>query len=382
MSRVKQLYAARLAAGLILTDPAQAEAAAKLDALATALAGARGWLGLAGLGSGRRAVRGAYIWGAVGRGKSMLMDLFFEALTLKDKRRVHFHDFMLETHAFMFEWRKLSQVERRRHSAYVREAGDDPIAPAAKRIADQASVLCFDEFHVTSIADAMILGRLFEFLFDRGVVVVATSNRKPSDLYLNGINRELFLPFVRRLEQDLDVIELKSARDFRLDRLTAAPVYYSPLGPEADAAMDAAFSRLTAGAPPHTEILEAQGRQVHVPAQAVGVARFTFEELCTRPLGAADYLAIARHYHTVLIDHVPQMGADQRNWAARFVTLVDALYESRTKLVMTAAAAPDDLYAAGDQSFEFQRTASRLHEMRSGDYLAAEREDVPDVAAK
>ena len=377
MSRVKQLYAARLAAGLILPDPAQAEAAVKLDALATALAGARGWLGL-----GKRAVRGLYIWGAVGRGKSMLMDLFFEALAIKEKRRVHFHDFMLETHAFIFEWRKLSPAERRKHSAYVREAGDDPIAPAAKRIADQASVLCFDEFHVTSIADAMILGRLFEFLFDHGVVVVATSNRKPSDLYLNGINRELFLPFLRRLEQDLDVIELKSARDFRLDRLSAAPVYYSPLGPEADAAMDAAFARLTAGAPPHTETLEAQGRQVHVPAQAVGVARFTFEELCTRPLGAADYLAIARHYHTVLIDRAPQMGADQRNWAARFVTLIDALYESRTKLVMSAAAAPDDLYVAGDQSFEFQRTASRLHEMRSADYLAAEREDVPDAAAK
>jgi cell division protein ZapE len=373
MSRVKQLYSARLAAGLILTDPAQAEAAMRLDQLATDLAGNRGFLGF-----GRKTVHGLYIWGAVGRGKSMLMDLFFEALSVRKKRRVHFHAFMIETHAFIFDWRKLSHAERRKHPAYVREAGDDPIAPAAKHIADQASVLCFDEFHVTSIADAMILGRLFEQLFDRGVTVVATSNRKPSDLYLNGINRELFLPFVRRLDQELDILELKSARDFRLDRLSAAPVYYSPLGPRADAAMNAAFARLTAGAPAHPETLEAQGRDVHVPKQAMGVARFTFEELCTRPLGAADYLAIARTYHTVLIDHVPQMQADQRNWAARFVTLIDALYESRTKLVMSAAAAPDALYAAGDQSFEFQRTASRLHEMASADYLAAEREEAPD----
>jgi cell division protein ZapE len=377
MSRVKQLYAERLAAGLLLPDPAQAEVVVKLDVLAKALSGARGWLGLGGA-----VPRGLYMWGGVGRGKSMLMDLFFEAVAIREKRRVHFHDFMLETHAFIFEWRKLSPAEKRRHPAHVREAGDDPIAPVAKHVADNASLLCFDEFHVSQIADAMILGRLFEQLFDRGVVVVATSNRKPADLYPNGINRQLFLPFIKRLEQELDVVELKAARDFRLDRLTAAPVYYSPLGPEADAAMDSAFARLTAGAPASAATLDVQGRQLHVPSQSVGVARFSFEELCTRPLGAADYLAIARHYHTVLVDRVPKMAQDQRTWASRFVTLIDALYEDRTKLVMSAEAQPDDLYIAGDQAFEFQRTASRLHEMRSASYLAAEREHKAESQAK
>lgn len=374
MTRVKQLYAQRLAAGLVLPDPAQAEAAAKLDALARALSASRGWFG------GGPKPRGLYIWGAVGRGKSMLMDLFFEAAPVKAKRRVHFHDFMLEAHAFIFEWRKLSPADKRKHPAHVREAGDDPIAPAAKHIADRASLLCFDEFHVNQIADAMILGRLFEQLFDRGVTIVATSNRKPGDLYRDGVNRQLFLPFIKRLEDELDVIELKSARDYRLERLTAAPVYYSPLGKDADAAMNTAFARLTAGATPGPEMLDVQGRRLGVQKQAMGVARFSFEELCTKPLGAADYLTLARHYHTVLLDHVPKMGLDQRTWAARFVTLVDALYESKTKLVMSADAQPDDLYAAGDGAFEFQRTASRLHEMRSADYLAAEREQAAEPA--
>jgi cell division protein ZapE len=219
-------------------------------------------------------------------------------------------------------------------------------------------------------------------LFDRGVTVVATSNRKPSDLYGDGVNRQLFLPFIKRVEDELDVIELKAARDYRLERLTAAPVYYSPLGAEADKAMDAAFARLTAGAQPSPETLDVQGRKVFVPQQAMGVARFSFEDLCTKPLGAADYLTIARHYHTVLINDAPKMNQDQRTWAARFVTLIDALYESKTKLVMSAGAQPDDLYPAGDGAFEFQRTASRLHEMRSADYLASERAHLPEPAAK
>jgi cell division protein ZapE len=306
------------------------------------------------------------------------MDLFFEATAVKAKRRVHFHDFMLEAHAFIFEWRKLSPADKRKHPAHVRDAGDDPIAPAARHIANRASLLCFDEFHVNQIADAMILGRLFEQLFDRGVTVVATSNRKPADLYTNGINRQLFLPFIKRLETELDVIELKSARDYRLDRLAAAPVYYAPLGHAADKAMDAAFARLTAGVTPSAETLDVQGRQITAPKQAMGVARFTFDQLCKKPLGAADYLTLARRYPTILVDRVPKMGMDERTWAARFVTLVDALYESKTKLVMSADAQPDDLYAAGDGSFEFQRTASRLHEMRSADYLAAEREQAPE----
>ena len=370
MTRVKQLYAERLSDGRLSPDPAQAEAVERLDALAKALSASRGWFGAG------KPPRGLYIWGAVGRGKSMLMDMFFDAVTLKDKQRTHFHDFMLQTHAFIFDWRKMEPSERRRHPAYVRDAGDDPIAPAAKHIADNARLLCFDEFHVTQIADAMILSRLFEKLFERGVTIVATSNRKPADLYLNGINRELFLPFIRRLEQEVDVIELKSARDYRLERLVAAPVYYSPLGKESDAAMDAAFARLTAGINPAQETLDVQGRKLHVLKQAAGVARFTFDQLCKQPLGAADYLTLARHYATILVDRVPQMNADERTWAARFVTLIDALYESKTKLVISAAAQPDDLYIAGDGSFEFQRTASRLHEMRSADYLAAEREQV------
>ena len=360
MTRVKQLYAERLAAGRIAPDPAQAAAVEKLDQLAKALSASRGWFG------GGTKARGLYIWGAVGRGKSMLMDLFFDAVTLKDKKRIHFHDFMLQTHAFIFEWRKKGE--------------GDPIGPAAKHIADKAKLLCFDEFHVTQIADAMILSRLFEHLFDRGVTVVATSNRKPSELYTNGINRELFLPFIRRLESEVDVIELKAARDFRLERLVAAPVYYAPLGPAADTSMDAAFKRLTDGETPAPETLDVQGRKLQVKQQAAGVARFTFDELCKQPLGAADYLTLARHYPTILLDRVPQMGADERTWAARFVTLIDALYESKTKLLISADAQPDNIYRTGEGAFEFERTASRLHEMRSADYLAAEREQAADPA--
>lgn len=367
MTRVKQLYAERLAAGQIAPDPAQAEAVERLDALARELGAARGWFGA-------RPPRGLYIWGAVGRGKSMLMDLFFEAAPRRDKLRVHFHDFMLETHAFIFAWRRLSPAEKRRHPAYVREAGDDPIAPAARHIAARSSLLCFDEFHVTQIADAMILARLFGQLLDRGVTIVATSNRRPSDLYANGVNRQLVLPFIARLEEALDVVELRSSRDFRLDRLAAAPVYYAPLGPAAEAAMDAAFVRLTGGARAEPDRLTTHGREILVPRQAMGVARFSFDELCKKPMGAADYLALARRYPTLMIDGVPRMGTEERTWAARFVTLVDVLYDSRTKLVMSADAQPDELYPAGDGAFEFQRTASRLHEMRSADYLAAERE--------
>ncbi len=373
---MKQLYAARLEAGLLQPDPAQADAVERLDRLAAALGKGGGFLGL----RGGPPPRGIYVWGAVGRGKSMLMDMFCEAAPVKKKRRVHFHAFMLEAHAFIHEWRKMDMAARRRHPAFVREAGDDPIAPAARNIANTAALLCFDELQVTQIADAMILGRLFDQLFARGVVIVATSNREPSALYRDGINRQLFLPFIARIEKELDVVELTSARDYRLHRLTAAPVYYSPLGAEAGAAMDAAFARLTAGAPVSAETLEVQGRKLPVKRQAAGVARFAFEELCSRPLGAADYLTLARHYHTVLIEGVPQLSRDRRNEAARFVTLIDTLYETRTKLVISAAAQPDDLYPAGDGSFEFQRTASRLHEMRSADYLAAEREQKLDVA--
>ncbi len=378
MISLSTLYEQRIASGEIAPDAVQARAIERLSRLAGELArpGASG--GLFGLGRKPETPEGVYLWGGVGRGKSMMMDLFFEAAPTSPKRRVHFHDFMLDTHAFIHDWRQKSQDERRKHPAHVRGAGDDPIPPAAKHIADRASLLCFDEFHVTSITDAMILGRLFDQLFDRGVVVVATSNRHPDDLYTDGINRQLFLPFIARLKDKLDIMQIDAEKDYRLERLSAAPVYITPLGPNADTAMDETFQRLTGGARIEPVELHAQGRTLNAANTAHGVARFTFAELCARPLGAADYLAIARNFHTVLIENVPLLSMEKRNEAARFVTLIDALYESKTKLVISAAAEPDDLYPAGDGAFEFERTASRLHEMRSDDYLAAERVDVAE----
>lgn len=310
--------------------------------------------------------KGLYLWGGVGRGKSMLMDLFFRSAPVAKKRRVHFHEFMQETHARISTWRK--RLERKKGQ-------DDPIPPVAKAIAADARLLCFDEFQVTDIADAMLLGRLFEQLFDIGVVVVATSNRVPDDLYRDGINRQLFLPFIAELKERLEVMEIASGIDHRLQQLTAAPVYYTPLGPDADAALEDAWNRLTQGAEPQSCTITVQGRAVPVPREAAGVARFTFNELCARPLGAADYLALAARFHTLLIASVPELSPEKRNEAKRFVTLIDALYEAKTKLVMSAAAEPDDLYPAGDGAFEFERTASRLMEMRSQSYLAAAHEE-------
>ena len=378
MNSIAALYQQRLANDELTPDPVQARAVERLSRLADDLAQPTASSGLFGLGRKPEAPEGVYMWGGVGRGKSMLMDLFFEAVDVSPKRRVHFHDFMLGVHAFIHDWRQLDQDARRRHPAHVRGAGEDPIPPTAKHIADSARLLCFDEFHVTSITDAMILGRLFDKLFNDGVVVVATSNRHPDDLYTDGINRQLFLPFIERLKDRLDVVRIDADKDYRLERLSAAPVYISPLGETADTAMDAAFTRLTGGARIEPVDIEVQGRKLHAGRAAHGVARFTFEELCTRPLGAADYLALARNFHTVLIENVPLLSKDKRNEAARFVTLIDALYESKTKLVISAAAEPDDLYPAGDGAFEFERTASRLHEMRSADYLGAERKDVAE----
>ncbi|PIW30821.1 MAG: cell division protein ZapE [Rhodobacterales bacterium CG15_BIG_FIL_POST_REV_8_21_14_020_59_13] len=317
--------------------------------------------------------KGLYLWGGVGRGKSMLMDIFFRTAPVAKKRRVHFHEFMQETHGRIGDWRK--RLERKRGQ-------DDPIPPVAKAIAAEARLLCFDEFQVADIADAMLLGRLFEHLFDIGVVVVATSNRAPDDLYRDGINRQLFLPFIAELKSRLDVMEIASGIDHRLQQLTAAPVYYTPLGPEAEAALEDAWNRLTQGAEPRSCTLTVQGRALRVPREAAGVARFTFEELCARPLGAADYLALASQFHTLLAGDVPQLKPEKRNEAKRFVTLIDALYEAKTKLIMSAAAEPDDLYPAGDGAFEFERTASRLMEMRSESYLAAAHEEaMPEANA-
>jgi len=369
MTTVLEKYEARIESGQLTPDPVQATAAAALNDLEHRLANRKtgGWFSKA------ETVTGLYMWGGVGRGKSMLMDLFFESAPVEARRRVHFHEFMAEVHDRLDAWRKLSQDDRKRSEWRVKGAGDDPIAPVAKQIASEASLLCFDEFQVTQIADAMVLARLFEALFDMAVTVVATSNRHPNDLYKDGINRPLFLPFIEHLKAHCKILELASERDYRLDRLIEAPVWYSPLGPESEAALDRAWDRLTLGAEPQHCVLTVKGRKLEVQREAAGVARFTFEELCARPLGSRDYLAIAANFNTVILSGIPTLGPENRNEAARFVALIDALYEAKIKLVASAAAEPESLYPEGDGSFEFERTASRLHEMRSTDYLSEAR---------
>jgi cell division protein ZapE len=372
MAIVLRQYRERVDAGLLTNDPVQAEAAGLLDDLARRLADPPkgGWF------SKPEPVRGLYLWGGVGRGKSMLMDLFFENAAPKAKRRVHFHEFMAEVQDRLDTWRKMPEADRKRSPWRVKGAGDDPIPPVAKQVAEEARLLCFDEFQVTQIADAMILARLFDQLFQRGVTVVATSNRVPDDLYKDGINRPLFLPFIKHLKDRCDVFHLASDRDYRLDRLIAAPVWYAPLGPEADASLEEVWTRLTSGAHAQHVTLTVKGRKLEVSREAAGVAWFTFEELCARPLYSRDYLTIAANFHTIILQGVPQLGPENRNEAARFVALIDALYEAKIKLVASAAAEPETLYPEGDGAFEFERTASRLHEMRSTDYLAEERVEV------
>lgn len=363
--RYRELVAARALEG----DPAQEEVAARLQDLHDALGARSGRIPF--FGARPPAVKGVYLWGAVGRGKSLLMDIFFNNTAVAKKRRVHFHEFMGEIHERIAAFRAASPAARRRRASLNRKAPDDPMPPVAHDVAAAARLLCFDEFQVADIADAMILGRLFEALFAEGVVVVATSNRPPDDLYKDGLNRQLFLPFIALLKAQLDVLELKSARDYRLDRLGGAPVYYSPLTAETAAAMEAAWRRYLCGATERRETIDLKGRELIVPRAARGAARFSFDDLCARPLGAADYLALARRYDALFVEGAPALGAERRNEAKRFVTLVDALYEARAKLVLSAAAAPDALYPAGDGAFEFQRTASRLAEMQSAEYLSA-----------
>jgi cell division protein ZapE len=308
-------------------------------------------------------LKGLYIWGEVGRGKTMLMDLFFEACTVQRKRRTHFHEFMAAVH---------ERVQAYRQKQKQGESNGDPITRTAADIADEAWVLCFDEFHVTDIADAMILGRLFTQLFERGVVVVATSNIAPDELYKDGLNRALFVPFIALLEAKMDVVKLEARTDFRLQKLAGSKVWYVPDDTAAALALDAVWRRLTAGHPDAPQEFALKGRTIHVPRAALGAARFAFHDLCEQPLGALDYLKIAREFHTLVIDRVPVMNYDKHNEAKRFILLIDTLYDRAVKLVASAAAEPAMLYRAdeGFEASEFKRTASRLIEMGSETYLS------------
>lgn len=359
-----QTWRALVADKKLYHDPAQERAAQMLTLLQSRL---RNWKpGRKVMLFGRTAPQpmGLYLYGEVGRGKSMLMDMFFQSAPVDKKSRIHFHDFMQNVHREIANWRTMDPAAKKRHPNYVRGAGDDPIAPVAKGIANCAHLICFDEFQVSDIADAMLLGRLFESLFGLGVVVVATSNRPPDQLYKDGLNRQRFVPFIRLLGEHLDVLDLQAARDYRRGKLANKDLYVVPLGGEATAHLDGLWLELLAGAEAYPRILQVQGRTLEVEQTFGGAARISFAELCDQNRGIADYLELAKQFHTVFLENIPILGSEQRNQAKRFVLLIDALYEAGVKLVVSAAAEPEDLYIAGDGSFEFARCASRLSEMR------------------
>src|SRR5215813_8407683 len=376
-TNIRAHYTALIASGEIERDTAQEEALDLLAGLETRLRQRRlarkssslGWL----FGAHERRdepIRGLYLFGDVGRGKTMLMDMFFAASAVKRKRRAHFHEFMSDVHDRVREYR--SRIKA------APTNGEDPIRLTAAAIAEETWLLCFDEFHVTDIADAMILGRLFTRLFELGVVVVATSNVAPGELYKDGLNRALFLPFVALAEEHMQVTELTARTDFRLEKLAGQPVWHVlddklvTHGNGCDAALDPSWQRLTSGHNGAAMALAVKGRTLRVPRAAMGVARFSFRELCEEPLAAPDYLAIAHAFHTLVLDCIPVMDYDARNAAKRFIILIDTLYDNGVKLIASAAAEPDALYCATDgyEAQEFKRTASRLMEMRSEAYLA------------
>ncbi len=364
MSAVLQRYRALIAAGELRPDPEQLAAAERLERLATELEAVpkKGSILWCALGRAPEAPRGIYLWGSVGRGKSMLMDLFFECVDIRRKRRVHFHEFMLEVHERL-------NVERRKDV-------QDPVVKVAEALAEDIRLLAFDEMVVNNPADAMILSRLFTEMMTHGLTMVATSNRPPRDLYKDGLNRQLFIPFIELIEAKMDVLPLNGPTDYRLDRLGSMETWLVPNGPRATAELSQAFFRLTDYPPedrehvPGCDIPVQGGRELHVPKCLKGVAVFSFKRLCGEARGAPDYLAIARRFHTVILVGIPKLGPENRNEAARFVTLIDALYEHKVKLLAAADAEPQHLYESGDGRFEFERTVSRLMEMRSDEYLA------------
>ena len=364
---VADRYAADVAAGRIERDDAQLVIVEKMTRLEERISeslsrksSALDWL----FASREQPIKGLYVYGEVGRGKTMLMDLFFDSSPVERKRRAHFHEFMLDVHERIYLIRQKMK--------FGEHDGDDPIALVAEQLAAEAWLLCFDEFHVTDIADAMILGRLFARLFERDIVVVATANIPPDELYKDGLNRALFVPFIAMLDARMDVVRLAARTDFRLEKLAGQPIWYVPDDATADAALDAAWRRLTGGNHGAARDLALKGRTVHVPRAFMGVARFSFHDLCEQPLAAADYLRIAHEFHTIILDRVPAMTYDNRNAAKRFIILIDTLYDMNVKLIASAAAPPEALYRAdeGFEAREFKRTASRLIEMGSQSYLA------------
>jgi cell division protein ZapE len=353
-----EIYDDRVAQGTLRADPAQHAVLPALESLRTWLeANADRRVGLfAGLfAKPIMPPKGLYLWGGVGRGKSMLMDLFTEATAIRQKRRVHFHAFMQSVHKGMHDARK--------------RGVEDPLAPVADDILRDTRLLAFDEMQVTDITDAMVVGRLFEKLLTGGTVIVTTSNRPPEDLYKNGLNRALFLPFIDLIHARLDVVELASPTDYRQHRLQGAQVYYHPSG-KVKGEIDAIWSDLTGGARGDVLSLPLNGRTVELPRFANGIARATFWDLCARPLGPGDYLAIAQAARVLILEDIPQLSASNYNEAKRFVTLIDALYEARVRLICSAADVPERLYIEGTGAFEFERTASRLREMQGADWGA------------